>query len=466
MSEMWVEKYRPRLLKEVIGNKQALEKLKIWGEEWASGKIKKKAVILSGKPGIGKTSAAHALANEFGWLPIEVNASDARNAKSIDNIILRGGIYGDLFGSQTRKKLLIIDEADNLYERIQDGIADEEEEVEEEEKKDYSDRGGASAIIRAILQTKNPIILIVNDEYELTRKGRFKDLCEIIRFKRVEKREIKKLLAKIADAENLKIPESTIEMIAERSNGDVRSAVNDLQSLAIGRTEILPEDTVGVRDRESDVYALLAAIFKEKNLKKAREIQRMVDEEPEKLSLWVDENLPRAYQKVEDLAAGYDALSKADIFFGRVYRRNKYGFWKYALALMLGGVAVAKKSEPRFQQFSFPMILLKMRDSKVARESLYALNYKIGRVCHLSIQKTKDEIYPYFTYIFQHNDEFRRAMVKRLHLSPEDVRFIFGNDERVENLIKDLFSIKSEKEREKPKSVDRMQKTLTDLSSD
>ena len=86
----WNEKYRPKYLKDIIGNKKAISELKLWAESWYNEIPKQKAIIIIGKPGIGKTSAAIALANDFNWSFIELNTSDARNAIKIKNIATIG----------------------------------------------------------------------------------------------------------------------------------------------------------------------------------------------------------------------------------------------------------------------------------------------------------------------------------------------------------------------------------------
>jgi replication factor C large subunit len=76
----WAEKYRPRTLGDVVGNKKAVQDLRAWAEEWQSGIPEKRAVVLYGPAGIGKTSSAHALARDMDWEVIELNASDQRTA--------------------------------------------------------------------------------------------------------------------------------------------------------------------------------------------------------------------------------------------------------------------------------------------------------------------------------------------------------------------------------------------------
>ena len=68
MAGGWTEKYRPITLDEVVGNGKALEQIRRWVKDWEHGHPKKRALILSGDPGVGKTASALALVNEYGWI--------------------------------------------------------------------------------------------------------------------------------------------------------------------------------------------------------------------------------------------------------------------------------------------------------------------------------------------------------------------------------------------------------------
>ena len=80
---LWVEKYRPKKIEDIIGNEEA----KATFIEWLKSKRRsKKAVLLYGPPGVGKTAMVNAAAKEFGFITIEMNASDARSEKAINEI--------------------------------------------------------------------------------------------------------------------------------------------------------------------------------------------------------------------------------------------------------------------------------------------------------------------------------------------------------------------------------------------
>lgn len=451
--EDWTEKYRPKTLRDVVGNDRALSSLRTWAGRWNQGKIpEKRAAILSGKPGTGKTSSALALASDIGWTALELNASDARNEAAIKRVALTGAINEtfDQFGGFTSsrkggRKLIILDEADNLYEKIDrsDG------------ENTPGDKGGKKAIIDTIRVTKQPIILIVNDFYELTKGGGelLKSLCTVISFYEVNSYQIVDLLKRICREEDIVVDVRVLKTIADRSKGDVRSAVNDLQSLSLNRKELNTEDldVLGYRDRETIIFDALREVFKTKNAQKSRECIRNTDVQPEMMLLWITENLPREYLDLNDLVKGYDAVSQADVFFGRVNKSRAYDLWSYACDLMSGGVSVAKTHSYGNTRYGFPIWLKEMKGNQSARMLRDGVVKKISKLTHCSEKKTKDGILPHFQSIFRTNPRFACKMIKRLEFSESEVKYILG--EKYLHLMKDILQC-AEKADEKQEEID------------
>src|SRR3989442_574590 len=208
----WAEKYRAKLLDDVGGNPTAVAELRKWAAAWDKGRPDKRAVILQGDPGIGKTSAALALANETGWSAIEMNASESRNAEAIRRIATRGAVLqpfretGEFVRSKEGgRKLIILDEADNVFGR--------------------EDKGGIGAIVEMIQETRQPVVLIANDYYALTRRSSsLKRLCKTIKFQGVHEDAMKNILRTIASKESVDVTDDVFDVIVERAGGHLPRA--------------------------------------------------------------------------------------------------------------------------------------------------------------------------------------------------------------------------------------------------
>lgn len=267
-----------------MGNKKAVRDFRAWAEEWQSRIPETRAVILYGPAGIGKTSSAHALARDMDWDVIELNASDQRTAGVIEKIAGSAASMNTLFGS---KRLIILDEADNIH-----GTAD---------------RGGMRAISGIIKGTLQPIVLIANDIYGLTPTIR--NLCLEIKFGSVQSRSMVPALKKVCGAEGVYCSQEALLQIAENAGGDFRSAINDLQAAASGKEKLEVEDigTAG-RDVKENIFKAMQKIFKSTDCKKALESAYGLDESPEDLVHWIDENLPIQYARkdgnLEDIKTG------------------------------------------------------------------------------------------------------------------------------------------------------------------
>ena len=409
----WCEKHRPTCLDDIVGNGKAVEELRAWAEEWEKGVPKERAVVLAGEPGVGKTSAALALARDMKWGVIEMNASDTRNEEVVKKIAGAGAVHrafgadGTFERATGGRQLVILDEADNLFGR--------------------EDRGGMKAIVEIIREAKQPIVLIANDLYELQRRNAsLKTLARTIKFSKVHSNSIPPALRRIAQKEGIALEIGVDKAIAERAGGDLRSAVNDLQALALGRTSVALADVeaLGRRDTSGDVWALLGKVFYGTSFDEARKAAWDLDETPEDIALWIDENLPVMYTNKADLARGFHTLAKASTLLGRVQRRQQYGLWSYASELMTGGVAVAKTERPSGARFQFPSWLRRQSSFKGVRELRKSTALKIGAVLHTSARRAYQDIFPYLRALMKDDERFSAWAAWQFDLEPEELAYL------------------------------------------
>ena len=410
----WTEKYRPKTLASVVGNPKAVADLTAWAKQWAAGTPKYKAVVLMGSPGIGKTTSAEALARDMGWDIIEMNASDQRTGEAIRQTALKGA-FSNTFGEDGefltvrdgKRKLIVLDEADSLFGN--------------------ADRGAMPVIVELIRTSKQPVMLIVNDFYELSRKSAaIKSETLQITFQRPTSVSIVKALRNICRNEGIEADDEALKAIADNSNGDVRAAVRDLESVSMGKTVLTVEDTADLSNRI--IYDLMYSTFRKNDPFGARKMMMDVDEEPSMVMLWVDENLPYEYRDPVDLMRGYNHLSRADIFLGRVSRRQYYGLWSYAGDMMIAGVSVSKLRSPyNRDRFRFPTYLSKMSRSKGIRATKAALCQKLADYTHNSTKRVAQDILDPIKTIFASDPEFRRVLVHDAGLEADDVAFLIGD---------------------------------------
>jgi replication factor C large subunit len=170
----------------------------------------------------------------------------------------------------------------------------------------------------------------------------------------------------------------------------------------------------------------LEVIFKGQKAADAQKASYELDESPEDLIAWVDENLPLAYSG-EDLWRGYESLARADVFLGRVSRRQNYGLWRYAGFLMTGGVQAAR-SKPRHGYVAFrpPGLWRRMGQSRKARNVRDSAARKIARRVHVSVALARTELMVFVGLLLKHK-QTAVPLAAELELEEEEIALLLGS---------------------------------------
>lgn len=210
--EVWVEKYRPEKLSDIVGQDNIVERLETFVERESLPHL-----LFAGPPGNGKTTVALCIAKELfgkGWRQnfLELNASDERG---IDTVRTRIKDY-----ARTRPvgdapyKLIYLDESDALTSQAQ------------------------HALRRTMEMYAETCRFILACNYSSKIIEPIQSRCAVFRFRRLAEEDIAKVLRRIADEEDLDLKDDGIDAIIYVSEGDMRRAINVLQSASTLKGEI------------------------------------------------------------------------------------------------------------------------------------------------------------------------------------------------------------------------------------
>jgi len=389
----WTIKYQPKTVKDVVGHDDAVTAIKTFLVNFKNQQ--KKAILLYGISGSGKTCTVHALAKELNYEIIEVNASDFRNAVGISSTVGNASKQMSLFA---KAKIILVDEVDGLS--------------------GTNDRGGISTLNSLIETTKFPIICTATDAYDEKLKPLVK-VTNLIEFKTLSHLSIFTVLKKICESENIQFNEMDLKSLARKAAGDMRGAINDLQSLVQDKKILDKEAIEEVADREKveSILNALVKIFKASDAQVANSALDYVKEDLDHSMLWIDENLPKEYTNAKDLAAAYDCLSKADVYRGRIRKRE-----------MTAGIAASKQEKNReFIKYSQTMRLLKIWKANMRYSLRKQIAEKIALSTHTSKKETIQNTLPYLSIMMKKNKQMKDALINELELTDEEVGFLVGN---------------------------------------
>ena len=296
---MLSERLRPKRVATMIGNENARLELVKWLKHW---KVGTKAVMLTGPPGIGKSTYIHAVANELGYSVLELNASDARTKERLKAEIGPALENASIFGEE--RMLIFLDEIDGLSGR--------------------NDYAGMDYILEFIENATMPVALAANLE-DTQKLRKIEQKSQVIRFKPIETDLLFLYLKSVSSREQMSVPDETLLQIAKQSRGDVRQALNLLQTLPGG-------EGLGSRTDHQFMSDLLAldAVLGAQDFQQTVELFRQYDASPyEKLRAIFDSVVAAKNLAIESKLDSLEMVARADILLKRINLEQSWRLLRY-----------------------------------------------------------------------------------------------------------------------------------------
>ncbi|KNC49868.1 replication factor C subunit 4 [Thecamonas trahens ATCC 50062] len=233
----WVEKYRPNTVEEITGNEATVARLKVIAKQ---GNLQN--CLIAGPPGTGKTTSILCLArallgDAFAEGVLELNASDERSIDVVRNTIKRFA-QKKVTLPPGRHKIIILDEADSMTT-------------------------GAQQALRRTMELHSAttrFALACNDSTKIIEP--IQSRCAILRYARLTDQQVLDRLLQIIKAEGVESTNEGLEALVFTADGDMRQAINNLESTVAGFGMVTPDHVFKVCDQPHPVVvkAMIAAV--------------------------------------------------------------------------------------------------------------------------------------------------------------------------------------------------------------
>jgi len=332
--ELLVEKYKPKVVADIIGHKEHIQQITTWVLQWnAKHASEQKGILITGPPGVGKTSTVHLIIESLGYHVVEYNASDVRSVSMLQGVMALGM-------KRLRKEVIIMDEVDGLS--------------------GGKERGGVGCLADIIRSSTIPILCIANDVSP--KMNPLKNACLHLKFHRPTKSIIATAILGIAKKEGIAILKADLETMCEEGGNDIRSILNtlDFRRSASNLVDSKKDESLRL-DAFSATQRLMAS--KQMSIQQA---ENLVYVDYSMIPLMVQEAyVSAARDDVEELEKASDLVSHGDLIQTATWKTQDWSLLPLSVA---NTIAITKAVSGPAPFNIFPQILGKMsKKSKHAR---------------------------------------------------------------------------------------------------
>ena len=315
-----LEKYRPRSLGDVIGNRKQIEEMLGLIRNYRKGR----PIMVYGPSGSGKNIALEMISRELNFDLCELASSDFRDYNSIRNGILNSATQMSLF---RKGRIILIDEIES------------------------PESGMMRAVREIVRQSRFPVVLMTSNPFT-KQLYELRKMSAMIRFDKIRHDAIRGFLEDVAKKEGIKYEDKAISQLARIADGDVRSALIDMEAIGeVTESSIL---LLGKRRFEQSVFETTKIILKSMDSENARAAIEQSEKDPEEIFWWLEENICREYDDPEDISSAYGCLAKADYFNCLIIRRQTWSLQKYATDMISFVGASKKRAYRKFVMYQPP----------------------------------------------------------------------------------------------------------------
>ncbi len=338
---MWSEKYRFKNIDQFVGNEQSRLDVLKWIKNWIKGT---KPLIMIGPPGTGKTSFITSMANFFNYDLVELNASDFRNKANLESIIYPLLGNSSIFG---KKILLFLDEVDGISGR--------------------DDSGGLSFLISTLKNSTIPIVMAANSKNskikELIKNSKMVEFCPLSPF------SCYFLLQNLLTLENRTMDLDQKLMLIEKSNGDVRTLLNLVQSKLQGEYEpfknmaknLSVDDCVNLFFSAENISQAKKILIQSNILYLSPKFGSTPDERIRDIVYAMFSSIISNERKIsfEDMAKILDGLSQVDLYVNKIYKNRNWHLLRYANDTLISKLFdVTRGLSIKYSQYNIPFPLI------------------------------------------------------------------------------------------------------------